>query len=266
MPKTIGLLWSRQWWWTTLLVIAAIGVMARLGLWQLDRMVERQAFNARVRAQLEQPPLELTPANLNLDLTEMEYRSVVVVGRYDHSQQVALRNQVWNNQPGVHLLTPLVIENSNQAVLVDRGWIPADESAPEKWDKFEEPGVVEVRGIIRRSRTHPDFGGVPDPVPPPGERLLLWNLVNLDRIGSQTSHPLLPIYIQQSPDPAWTSLPYRYQPELDLSDGPHLGYALQWFAFAAVLGIGYLNYIRQQTSQDVTAQAVESSLPESAQA
>ncbi len=261
-PSAIRLLFSRQWWWTTFLVIAALGVMARLGVWQLDRLAQRRAFNARVSTQLARPALALTGDALNADpslrsgqaLVDMEYRSVAVSGTYDVSQQVALRNQAWDDgqptaRPGAHLLTPLVIAGTGRAVLVDRGWIPLEDSAPEKWAKFDEPGVVEVKGVIRRSQSRADFGPVTDPA----GYLREWNLVNLPRIGEQVTRPLLPVYIQQAPDPARTALPYRAQPELDLSEGPHFGYAMQWFLFAAVLGIGYPFYVRQSVRPQLDA-------------
>jgi surfeit locus 1 family protein len=244
----LRLLFGRKWWWTTLLVILGVGVLARLGIWQLDRLAQRRAFNARVSAEIAQPPLALTGDALHSPLTSMEYRSVTVSGVYDFSQQVALRNQAWDDgqatlRAGVHLLTPLVIAGADQAVLVDRGWIPLEESAPEKWSQFDEPGTVEVKGVIRYSESHADFGSITDP---PGH-LLEWNLVTLPRIGEQISHPLLPVYVEQAPDPSWTALPYRTQPELDLTEGPHLGYAIQWFTFAAILGIGYPFYVRQSS-------------------
>jgi surfeit locus 1 family protein len=261
-PLAIALLFSRQWWWTTLLVVAAMAVMARLGLWQLDRLVGRRAFNARVSAQLAAPPLTLNPDSLAVDLTGMEYRSVVVTGAYDFAPQVALRNQIWDEgraavRAGVHLLTPLVVEGAGRAVLVDRGWIPLAESAPENWGRFDEPGRVTVRGVIRRSQSRADFGSVTDPA----GHLLEWNLVNLPRIAAQMPYDLLPVYIQQAPDnsalpvgeAAGSSLPYRSRPQLDLSEGSHLGYALQWFSFAIVLGIGYPFFVRQSARPQVRA-------------
>ncbi len=233
--------------------------MIRLGIWQLDRLEQRRAFNTRVTAQIEQPPLHLAGAALDTALTDMEYRSVVVEGRYDHAQQVTIRNQVWNNQYGVHLLTPLVINGSDQAVLVDRGWIPAEDADPSTWGAYDEPGLVQVEGIIRASRATPDFGGIPDPPPVPGEQLLAWNNVNVLRIDKQVSYALLPIYVQQAPDPAWISMPYRDQPELDLTEGPHMGYALQWFTFATVLMVGYPIYVRHHSiKRSVSTQVKES--------
>jgi surfeit locus 1 family protein len=245
----LRLFFSRKWWWATLLVIAAILVMLRLALWQLERLEERRAFNARVAAQVEQPPLTLTGDALNLDLTEMEYRAVIVVGEYDHTQEVALRNRVYENHLGINLLTPLIIAGSERAVLVNRGWIPVEQAAPENWKTFAEPGKVEVRGVIRKSQSRPDFGGVPDP---PGS-LKLWNLVNVARIGEQVSHPLLPIYVQETPDSsravagkgssAQDVYPIRAKPAIDLSEGPHLGYVGQWLIFAAILAVVYARLV-----------------------
>jgi surfeit locus 1 family protein len=246
----LALLFSRRWWWTTLLVIAAVLVMIRLGIWQLERLEQRRAFNARVAAQLAAAPLALSGAALEADLAAMEYRTVVVTGTYAHDEQIALRNQVWANLPGAHLLTPLRIAGSDRAVLVDRGWVPLADLAPERWGAYDETGVVTVTGRLRRSQPRPDFGPAAEPFPAPGERRSAWSLVNLDAIAVQTRAELLPVWIQQSPAPQRASPPFRSEPTLDLSEGSHLGYAIQWFTFAAILGLGYpLVYLRQQGRQ-----------------
>jgi surfeit locus 1 family protein len=243
-------MFSRKWILTTLLVFLAMGVMARLGKWQLDRLDQRRAFNARVQEQLDAPPLELSGEALNADLDRMEYRQVQVMGEYDPDQQIALRNQAMNGQWGVHLVTPLRISGSDRAVLVDRGWIPADDFTQGDWQKYNEPGLVDVQGVIRYSQSQADYGPRRDPTPAPGEEpLKTWNFVNVERIDQQITYSLLPVYIQQAPDPNWSGYPIRTQPEIELSEGPHLGYAIQWFAFALILGGGYPFFIRRQESQ-----------------
>lgn len=243
----LGRVISRRWWKTTILVLIAIAVMARLGIWQLDRLEVRRAFNTRVQTQLDQPTLVLEEAALDEDLENMEYRQVDVQGVYDHDAEVALRNQVWNNQAGVQLLTPLKIKGSDRVVLVNRGWIPYEDFTSGEWSKYAEPGLVEVNGMIRASEIKPDFGSRTDPIPISGEApLKAWHLANVGGISKQVPHELLPIYIQQSPDPEWIDMPYRSQPDLELTEGSHFGYAIQWFSFAGVLGIGYLFYIRRE--------------------
>jgi surfeit locus 1 family protein len=103
-----------------------------------------------------------------------------------------------------------------------------------------------VKGIIRRSQTQPTFLGAVDPTLAPGQtRLDVWDMVNVARIQQQVNLELLPIYIQEAPDPSWTGLPYRSVSMPDLSDGPHLSYAIQWFLFATMAGAGYPFLVRR---------------------
>ncbi|HEX7975507.1 MAG TPA: SURF1 family protein [Anaerolineales bacterium] len=251
-------MFSRRWLLTTLLVIAGMAVTARLGIWQLDRLAQRRAFNARVEAQINQPSLDLSGDALNADLAHMEYRKVTVTGSYDFSQEVVLRNQAYNGQWGVNVITPLHIAGTDQSILVERGWVPGSDFTAGNLAKYFEPGLVKVQGVIRASEIRPDFGFRADPTPSPGgPRLVSWNLINVGGISQQVSYPLLPVYIQEAPDPAWTGMPVRSQPELDLTEGPHMGYALQWFSFALILGGGYPFFIRRQENRPRKEKAVQ---------
>lgn len=239
-------MFSRRWLLTTLLVLLGGALCVRLGFWQLDRLEQRRAFNAHVQAMWQAEPLTLT-GQTSEDLTAMEYRAVIAIGRYDFENQVALRNRYYQNQPGYHLLTPLILEDGS-AVLVERGWIPADgNSASPDWRKYDEPGRVTVQGQIRLGQSKPDLGGVPDPTLAPGQaRLEFWNIVNLERIRQQTPYPLLDVFVQPEADPTDETPPIPYQPEIELTEGPHLGYAGQWFTFAAILVLGYPFFLRKQ--------------------
>jgi surfeit locus 1 family protein len=101
--------------------------------------------------------------------------------------------------------------------------------------------------MLRVSQNQPTIGFRSDPTPAPGsEPRKAWNILNADYIAGQVADPLLPVYIQQAPEAAWTRLPYRSLPQIELSEGPHLGYAIQWFAFALILGTGYPLFVRKQ--------------------
>jgi surfeit locus 1 family protein len=239
-------LFTRRWILLTLLSLVAIGVTIRLGIWQLDRLAQRREFNARVINQIESPQFDLSGEVISEDLEKMEYRHVIVRGEYDHSQEIAIRNQAWRGQYGVHMLTPLRTIDSDQVILVNRGWIPAEDFTSGDWSKYEESGLVEIEGVIRLAQTEPDFGRIADPIPSQGERLAAWNLVNVEAIEEQMPYHLMPVYIQQSPDKAWTQMPYRSEPDIDLTEGSHMSYALQWFTFAAIIAIGTLLYVRRE--------------------
>ena len=259
------LFFNRRTWWTTLLVIAACSVMVRLGIWQLDRLDSRRAFNARVQAQLDQPVLHLSGDEVAADMYDMEYRSVVVEGEFIHDEEIALRNRVWGNYPGVSLVTPLLIAGTDQAVLVERGWIPVEDADPDAWRQYRVSGRVEIHGVIRRSSPRGLLGGRPDPTPEsPGEVLKTWTFLDIDRIAGQVGAPVLSVYIQQAEDLDRTSPRYPRNPELDLSEGSHQGYAGQWFLFATILGLGYPFFLRRQSrshTQQEPGEAVDTMTP-----
>jgi surfeit locus 1 family protein len=242
-------LFSRRWLLATLLVLAAAAVMVRLGIWQLDRLEARRAFNARVIEQASEPMLVLDKDNLDLDLYSMEYRHVQVTGEYLPMDEIVLRNQVWvtvyGNEIGVKLLTPLRIEGSDTAILIDRGWIPAEDE--HERSAYVVPGTVTVSGQLRRAETDYSLSFNADPtLAPDEERLDVWNRLDLQRVAEQMDTALLPVYVQIVPDAVQSQPPFANPPELDLSEGSHFGYAVQWFSFATLLLVGYPFYARRQ--------------------
>lgn len=240
LPK----MFQRKWLLTTLLVLVGTALCIRLGIWQLDRLEQRRTFNAQVEWARSRPILDLDQ-ELPENIAEMEWRAVRVTGAYDYENQVAVRNQYYNREYGYHLLTPLRF--GEQAVLVDRGWIPAEGNAvASDWRKYDESGTVAVSGQIRLGRTKPAFGGVADRLPESGARLEVWNNADLTRIAGQMPYPVLPVYIQPEPDPDDTEPPIPFQPEIELTEGSHFGYALQWFTFATILFFGYPFFLRKQ--------------------
>lgn len=232
-------MFSPKWLLTTLLVFIGTAVCIRLGIWQLDRLEGRRAFNAQVESMRAAERLDLnlsTPA----DIVTMEWRAVTVSGEYDFENQVALRNQYYGNQYGYHLITPL--RYNGTVVLVNRGWIPADAD----WREFDEPGLVTVRGQVRLGQGKPAFGGVADALPADGSPLKVWNNLDVEMMSAQFPYPILEVFVQPDVDEDNAVPPIPYQPEIELTEGSHFGYALQWFTFATILFVGYPFYLRKQ--------------------
>ena len=241
---TVSLLFSRRWWWSTVLVLLAILVMIRLGFWQLERGARRKAHNEYVSIQLDADPLPLGSLDMRgLDFEHLAFRAVTVRGKYDHTQQVILLGQMFRGQPGVNLITPLVLPASDQAVLVNRGWIPYDATAPSNLSQFDEPGLHLVSGRIRLSRPGKINASAPQSV------RLEWYRMDIEAMQAQTTYNLLPVYLQQQPE-AYVGNEFlqRVPLDIELSDGPHLGYAIQWFLFVPLLGGGYLHFLRKSAA------------------
>ena len=252
--RIISVFLSRRWLFATLLALAAVAVMGRLGIWQLDRLEARREFNARVIEQQEKPRLIVDAESVELDLYSMEYRDVVVRGHYLPEDEIVVRNQNWQGKLGVQLFTPLLIAGTDQVILVQRGWIPAEQADPESRIRFREEGEVAVNGVLRRAETDFSLQLRPDPtLDSAGARLDAWNNLNLERIAMQIDSPLLPVYLRRIPDGQDSNAPFAQIPSLDLTEGPHLGYAGQWFLFAAVLALGYPVFVLKQEQGKISS-------------
>lgn len=244
-----------RWWFKHLLVLIVLIVLINLGWWQLRRLEERRALNQNIQTALNQPALPLRDAQIDPEV--LHFRRVAVTGIFDNANAIVLRNQLRGETPGVHLITPLRLSGSEQAVLVDRGWLPRREANLEPADltPYEASGEVTLEGIAYRTQTRSGWISPLDPPLREGQtRLVNWFRVDIDRIQQQVPYPLLPVFIKQLPD-STTQPDTLPQPEaLTLDEGPHLGYALQWFSFAAILVVTYGIFLRQQIQKSVISQ------------
>lgn len=246
MAMVRALLTGRRLVATIVVILGAI-FLSSLGFWQLSRHNQRAALNERITARMSAEPMALTGETI--DPEQWDYRRVTIRGTFDPDQEVVLRNRSYGGITGVHVLTPLRLEGTDDAVLVDRGWLPMEESAPEARVSYApQPGVVTIEGVARRSQH--DLRGPTDPPLAPGEtRLDAWFRVDVPRIEQQTGYRLLPVFVEQQPGPNDAPLPRRTA-TTDLGFGSHLGYAVQWFSFAVILLVTYLVLIYQQLQRE----------------
>lgn len=220
-------------------MIAAVVVVGlallfiRLGIWQLDRLEQRQAQNSVASERLEGEVVALDDA-LELaagDLSELDYRRVALTGEFDPSEEVLIRSQVEMGSAGFHVITPFILEDGS-AVLVNRGWVPLEMDTPPV-PATPQSGVQQLEGWVSLTQTRPPLGAQE----PEGELDVL-NRVDVERIAEQVPYELAPVYVVATGEGS-QSLPVRVDPP-DLTDeGPHLAYAIQWFGFAAVGLIGF---------------------------
>jgi surfeit locus 1 family protein len=242
LPKLV----SRRWWLPTIIIILGAAVLIRLGIWQIDRMHQKQALNMLMSARWQQEPFDLNSQALPSDLGELEFRHIAVQGKFDYDHQILLSHQSYNEAPGSIIVTPLVLDDKH-AVLVARGWLPSGEDTPENWAKYEEPADAPVIGLAKESQLLPN-GQAPTPPPSPQTE---WYQINVAAIQPQMPYQLLPVIIQQLPQEGRTTndLPIREEP-LPFDESMHFGYAIQWYCFALVLAGGYILFVRSQELRD----------------
>lgn len=241
--ELVAALFSRRWWWVTLLVIGLMIILARLGVWQLERLSERRASNAALAASIAATTLDLNSDALSAEIEALRDRRAVATGRFDFDEQVLLLVQNWQSSAGVHLITPLVLDDGQTAVLVDRGWIPDAEANAAGIAQYDINGTTTVQGVIAPSQIISRNSEAA-----PAEPQDRWYRVDVAAIQPQMPYELLPFYLVQGPNQS-DILPYRSLPPVDLSEGSHLSYAIQWFIFSLGLGIGYLALVHKSLQQ-----------------
>lgn len=212
-----------RWILATVLAVSVVVAFVALGFWQLRRLDERRDSNDAISAALEAAPVPFENLISAAPEEEIEYRRVTVDGSYESEASMLLAPRTRNGQAGAHVLMPLRLGSG--AVVIDRGWVPAE--VP---DELETPsGRVTLVGRVRLGESPGRFNPDTDTV----------TRVDLELLGVESGLALAPLYIEletQSP-PQTASLP---EPATlpDLGEGNHLLYAIQWFLFAAVVAVG----------------------------
>ncbi len=236
-PRNYRFLLSRRWIIGHLVAVLAIVIFVNMGFWQIRRLHERQAFNEILtsRTTAAEQPLDQALSEYGPDQDELELRTVFASGEYNVGEEVILLARSYDGISGHHVLTPLEL-GDGRAVIVDRGWVPIDMNVPGQDSSAPPGGEVLVHGVLRKTEVRGRFG----PTDPAEGRLDQIARVDIARLSRQTTSELLPVYVELTaqdppqPDeyPAIVPLP---QP----SEGPHRGYAVQWFLFTAVVIVGY---------------------------
>jgi surfeit locus 1 family protein len=222
-----------------LISLGAATLFGRLGVWQLERLGERRAFNALVASRVDSLPVPL--AGLPADTGLARFRRVRVEGTYDFEHQIVVTGRSRNGSPGVHLLTPLLLQGSDTAVLVHRGWVYSPDATRVELARWDEAESASFEGFVLPFPTAPREGS---PIVPGQPRTLRWLEPTATR--DLVPHPLAPFTIVSSAEvgDAATSPARLTVPPLD--EGSHASYAFQWFSFAAIAIVGGVLLVRHE--------------------
>lgn len=222
-----------------IVAVALAAIFVRLGLWQLDRRAERRAFNAHIATGLRAAPAPF--ADVVRAGSSARYRRVTLTGTPDYAHERVLGARTNGGSPGVHLLTPVRVAGSDTAVLVNRGWVYSADGANVDATRWRESATMTFIGWAETFATDAAPGTAPAMLPAAAGGPPILRRLDRDAASAGLPYPLAPMLLvatSASPLPADSAgLPVRLAPPA-LAEGPHLGYAIQWFAFAAIAVVG----------------------------
>jgi surfeit locus 1 family protein len=218
--------------------LVAVGLTARLGIWQLDRAAQKEALQSQLDDRLLLAPLAASELARSLGpAASQHFRAALLRGRWLPQYNVFLDNRQMGGRQGFFLVTPLELA-PGEAILVQRGWAPRDLR-----DRLAVPAVptpeteVTVAGRL---------------APPPGRLFALGGAdtgavrqnLDLESFSSETGLRLLPLSLLQvgglpggSPALEGASADglKRDWPGPAVDVHRHHGYAFQWFSLCGLL-------------------------------
>lgn len=211
----------------TLMALVLVLLCLWAAQWQYQRGVDRHARNTLIQEQSQLPAIDIN--DLSANIQEFEWRQISLQGSFDDSNQILLRNRYNDGVYGFEQLTLFLFDGKK--IWVDRGWIKAgsDATIPPKLQPTQEQ-QVNITGRLRLDSSLPQ--GKFFAVTNDANR----NLVSkLDaRKGVQTEEFYVDL-ISSSDTTMNPDVPVELP---ELSDGPHMAYALQWVFFAGLVIYG----------------------------
>ncbi len=234
LPASAGARHFRPRLWPSLATAAALALLLGLGSWQVQRLHWKEGLIAARTARLAGPPAPL-PATAD-DWRLWDFRKASVRGTFRHDLEQRFGAFTLDDQFGQHILTPLV-RPDGAAVLVDRGFVPADRAAIESRRQGEVAGPVLITGIARYRGT--DRPGWFTPANQPRDRIWYW--YDIRALAQTVGLQLLPVVVEADATPNPGGLPIGGQTRIDLPNN-HLQYAITWYGLAAALVAVYIAF------------------------
>jgi len=219
-------------WIALVAAFASIVITVSLGNWQLRRAGEKLAVQAQWDSAMQAAPVQLDGAGIAAVSGQLP-RRVLMRGRYLFEHEVWLDNRQMDGQAGLMLIAPLRLADG-AVVLVNRGFARRDPA-----DRARLPGVarpsdeVTVEGLAVAQA--PRVLQIGENAPATLGRPAVWQNLDFDAFERASGLAVARWVVQQTNGPDDGLL--RNWPRLSAGVDMHRGYALQWYALAALITV-----------------------------
>ena len=203
--------------------------------WQYQRGIDRHQRNSAIEAAVLRPIISLDEVAENA--IAFEWRTIETTGEFDPENQILLKNRYFEGVYGYEVLTRFQLHDGRN-LWVDRGWVKAGKDARTAPVITPIPkGEVAIKARLRLDRSLPQ--GAFFALPATGAGMI-------SKLNAQSGLKSEGFYLDLigGADPLLEPKVPAQIPEL--SDGPHLAYALQWIFFAGLIGYGRILIRRGQ--------------------
>ncbi|MEO6395111.1 MAG: SURF1 family cytochrome oxidase biogenesis protein [Devosia sp.] len=242
-PRRLGF----GFWSFILLMLTLTALFAMLGVWQLNRLAEKEARIATVDARLHLPPLELPPGRewVGLDPEIYAYRPITVTGTLEAAQTVLVFTSLSEPRgrfggPGYWAMTPMTL-SAGGVVFVNRGFVPQASAQAFLGGDAKAAAPISITGIALL----PETAGPFTPGPEKAKRIdWVRDPARLKAMLDPSPSPLAEFTID-APAGEAGALPQGGETLIAFPNN-HFGYALTWFGFALLTPLLLIVWIVRQ--------------------
>jgi surfeit locus 1 family protein len=230
----MALLPLKDWrfWLLSLAAAAGIAATLALGFWQLSRAAQKEALQAALESRSKLPPVQVGELLQARDYEPLVHRQATLRGSWVPGRTLFLDNRQMNGKAGFYVVTPLMLEGQDKAVIIERGWVQRNFLDRTQLPQVPTPaGIVEVTGRI---------------APPPSklyafsgtESGAIRQNLDLAAYRVESGLPLIGVSLMQTA--AAADGLQRDWPQANLGVAKHYGYTFQWWALSALIAILYV--------------------------
>jgi surfeit locus 1 family protein len=201
-----------------------------LGLWQ----IERGQAKTNLLDDFEKKILE-KPSYINQK--SQKWDRVYVEGKWDSSKQILIDNVIRRGIAGYKVLTPLRMKETDQLILVDRGWIKQNTFR----DQLPDIKLIQIDEVVSGILEIPELGLVLSDDLVSKEWPKISQTKNLGVIKNEYDENIFPMILLADPT-LKNSLEYIKITPTNMTPIKHYGYSAQWFLMLLVLCFMYVWY------------------------
>lgn len=217
-----------------------VSLFIHLGNWQFNKAKFKEQRQEMLEKGLHQASTEL-PLQFD-DIDEWNYRRVKVVGSYI-KPVFLFDNQIRDGVAGYDVLSPLLLNNRDQVVLVNRGWIKANADRNILPKIIIPSGLQNVEATIWLPPKKVFRLGQDDKSSNMETRVI--EQVDIDKLAVLLGKNMVPVVLRLDPSTQTAAFNLNWPlPNERITN--HLGYAYQWYGFAVATVLIYLSfYVRK---------------------
>ncbi len=211
----------------TIFVFFSIILFCSLGTWQIYRLQWKVDLINEINNGLNSEPVFYSNTNIK------NYQKVKFSGIFDFEKQIYLYSLNNKGKPGYDIITPLKI-NSNEILLINRGWIQKDRKGNRNINKVESNSY---EGILKKITK-------PNPFKPDNDiENNIWYSLKLTDLEDFTGYKLnnFVLFLQNNQN----NLVENKIVSPDLPNN-HLKYALTWYSVALSILLYFLYFRKKQ--------------------